>query len=207
MWLGALLLPRIVTLSVGCGPQDGDEGGNCIKSNSCNQGNYCNGNLVCGANNTCVQPGPAPTYPPTVDPCDALLARSPCAAGEEARCRYERTPDPAWNGACAARLRDDAGDTVFCCDTSLPQCSAEYGESTLDPGSSGQSGSEPFSDCPGGPFMCRNLSAPPIDASIECSESPPDDAGWTSLCCVHGDACFELTPQGYPTGPTYYPQG
>jgi hypothetical protein len=67
---------------------------------------------------------------------------------------------------------------------------------------------ESWSDCPGGSFSCHDLSAPPIDASIQCAQDLPDDAGWTSVCCVSGNACFELTPQGWGGPPNaYYPQG
>ncbi len=70
MLLGALLvLPRIVTLTVGCGPQTGDEGGACIASNNCNRDNYCNGDLVCRGN-TCVEAAPVSSASPApVDPC------------------------------------------------------------------------------------------------------------------------------------------
>jgi len=202
---GALLLPRVVTLAVGCGPRAGDEGGPCIASDSCSRDPYCNGNLECRGD-TCVQGGPQPPASPApVDPCTALLSRSRCAAGSAARCRQTTTPDPAWNGACAATLSDDDGDTVFCCDTSRPMCWAPYGEATLAPGPSFMN--ESWSNCPGGPFSCHDLSAPPLDASIQCAQDLPDDAGWASVCCVSGSACFELTPQSPYSPPGYFPQG
>ena len=201
---GALLLPQVVTLTVGC-PQAGDEGGSCIASHNCARDPTCNGDLVC-VGNTCVQPAPQPPAPPArVDPCTALLSRSPCAAGSMPRCQQTATPDPAWNGACAATASDERGNTVFCCDTSRPMCWALYGDAPLDLGRAVMN--ESWSDCPGGSFSCHDLSAPPLDASIQCAQDLPDDAGWASVCCVSGSACFELTPQNPNSPPGYFPQG
>jgi hypothetical protein len=203
--LSVVVLPRIVSLSVGCGPRAGDEGGPCIESNNCNRDDYCNGSLVCSGS-TCVAPTPQPFTPLPIDPCTTLLSRAPCSAGFETRCIHGAIPDPAWNGACTAAVSDSQGNTVFCCDTSKPMCWAPWGEATLTATPSYTN--ETYSDCPGALFSCHDLAAPIIpDASIQCASDLPNDAGWVLVCCVAGNACFENPSSSGNSANGYYPQG
>jgi hypothetical protein len=200
--LGALIVPHAFSLSLGCGPKQGDLGGSCIPSDSCARDPTCHGDLVCSGDK-CVEPGPIPLNPaPAESPCDAIASRSPCPLGFEARCLASATPRLEWNGACAATESDDGGTTLFCCDPSRPQCQLLGGEN-LTP--SAPFVDEPWSNCPTGEQSCRGLAAVPVaDASVQCAQDIPDDAGWTATCCVAGDACFAWFEGALPG---YYPQG
>jgi hypothetical protein len=186
--LCALVLPRVFTLFVGCGPKDGDEGGHCIKSKSCNKDDYCNGDLVCRSD-TCVrEPGPPPSPEP---PCDVLLNQFHCPSGLDSRClEKSATPDPAWNGVCSIGTTDQEGDTLFCCDMSRPTCYS--GQGSLVPRDGGAA-NKAWYGCPGEEYACHELSAPPISTPpIQCGDYPENDAGWATACCVSGDTCFTL---------------
>ena len=206
MVLGVFVLPRIVSLSVGCGPQAGDEGGSCIKSNDCKRDDYCNGSFVCDGS-TCRAPAPQPPSTPLPpDACMTLLSAASCSSGLEARCFHSAIPDPAWNGACLAAATDTKGNTVFCCDTSKPMCWEAWGVGTLTRPPT--QANEPFSDCPGASFYCHDLAAPILPGtSIQCAGDLPDATGWASVCCVAGNACFENPSSSNGAGNGYYPQG
>jgi hypothetical protein len=199
--VASALMSRVVTLTTGCGPKDGDEGGRCIHNGGCDSGAHCNSaNLSCGYDDICH----ATSSSPPVDarsPCDLLISQARC--GGPTFCRDSARPDPAWNGACAVAASDEKGNTVFCCDESKPVC---FGDGLL---AASPAGVLNWSDCPGEGFGCHGMPIPNLpDASYQCAVGPTDDAGHTGSCCVSGDACFLLGAMDWASpNAGYYPQG
>jgi len=196
----ALVGSRCLTLTVGCGPKDGEEGGHCVKGGDCGVNGHCDSGLSCGTDDICHPQSPLPPFD-SRSPCQKLLDESNCATGRM-DCRSSATPDPMWNGACVARASDPQGNTVFCCDESKPMCFSDGPRWPTEPALN-------IEGCPGMASRCHVLTTPPvIDDSFQCAIGPTDDAGWTSSCCVSGDVCFALdNHNAWSAGPGYAPQG
>jgi hypothetical protein len=172
-----VVLLRIVAFQSACGPAAGQEGGACENQGGCNA--YCDDGLQCDyTSNKCVK---AASTPNTYDDltCPALLATSSCAPGLTMTCSDEKTPNPAWNGACVSGAQDALGHTIFCCDFSKPSCVATT------------------SDCPGTfvAYLCHDLPGPP-GLGFSCAYGGSADGG-DEYCCVE-EGCFS-PPATIPT--------
>ena len=82
LWFAIPLLKMVPISNVlsGCGPKQGQEGGDCYKSQSCNKDDYCNDGLVC-QNGTCVA-GSSDSYRETMTPLPACCIEGDADAGE-----------------------------------------------------------------------------------------------------------------------------
>jgi hypothetical protein len=176
-FIALLLLARVVGWTTGCGPKQGEIGGQCKSTGSCHA--VCDEGVCDNASNTCVadvvDSGPAPT-------CDQTGSHL-CDGGKTGfRCEPGITPS-AYASNCSVVPDDNDDWTNYCCD---------------DPTRGGCSTSD-ASTCPPAAtsYECSGLSTPESDAAmaIGCFVES-ERASTTSYCCAPIDICFPASIDG-----------
>ena len=165
--LALLLLSRTCAVAVGCGPQGGSSGGQCL-DNGCSQ--YCDAGLVCDGN-TCVDPA----YVPEVSaPCASTdTALCPGVAGMQAYvCSADASPSPLGFIDCAPQ-GPLSGETLFCC---TPHAGCEETGSSCD--------------APSTAFLCTGSAKPEWEAGPSLCAPYTTFGAFTGYCCISEGECI-----------------
>jgi hypothetical protein len=181
-FLAVLLLARVFSFSIGCGPADGSLGGKCTThTDGCTgrvESNYCNDGVCNEITNICEAAPPATPAPPPTPSCTAA-GRGTCPADQISfACSGDASPEP-YGIECALSPSAGPGDAEYCCTPSASNCVAL---------------TSPCS-APSQYFSCSYGVTPSVaeaDASLRCALLPPDQLN--GYCCASGDVCFSVPP-------------
>jgi|GEM_PF-6388182 len=200
-----LLTLKAASLSLGCGPKEGELGGKCHPASSCGGNDWCDGSYVCNGE-TC-QNSPPP------ESCSEVVSDE-CAPDEFAQVCTSARAQTASN---CTRQADIAGGILYCCprcwrtvvcdapDSGFT-CTSPYTPSERDPSLHCAVADEYIA--PGGRGSRVDYCCGPNDGcfalQVDCSDGvhvyactedagPPEDAGvckrrvsdvWEQYCCV-----------------------
>jgi hypothetical protein len=176
-FLALVLLSRVFSFSIGCGPADGSLGGKCTTHTDDCTGHttddYCNDG-VCDINNRCVAAPPAAPEPPPTPSCISG-GRGTCFTNQISfACVADASPDAV---DCVMSSSGSAGNASYCCTPPPSSCAAL---------------TSPCS-APSQYFSCLYGVAPGLaedDPSLRCALLPSDQT--SDYCCASGDACFSV---------------